>query len=268
MPSNEDNITYTIMSYNHLHDYDLFIDLNGNSYTYGINPIDRKTYSAYDLDALKNLYGSNVMNLENDVYKIDGGNFYVINDDFGYDTLDLSNTKDNFVNLYTSFDTIEAFGYEISDRLLSSVNVKSVEDVINKKLSTLDVTNYEKSQIYDNIYDWLTQNDYTDLIYTGENNLSFTQNTLIEKYIGGSGSDVVIDNLYDNIILTGSGDDEIIILGGDDIIDGGDGYDKLYINAKKEDFIIHDNELLSEKEIIKFKNIEEINFLDDTLYLV
>jgi hypothetical protein len=121
MPSNEDNITYTIMSYNHLHDYDLFIDLNGNSYTYGINPIDRKTYSAYDLDALKNLYGSNVMNLENDVYKIDGGNFYVINDDFGYDTLDLSNTKDNFVNLYTSFDTIEAFGYEISDRLLSSV---------------------------------------------------------------------------------------------------------------------------------------------------
>ncbi len=268
MPKEKDNITYTVMSYNCNLEYDIYIDLNGDSYTYGITPIDRQSYSAYDLDALKNIYSAKVTQTGDNVYEINGGNFYTIDDDFGYDTLDLSNTENNFVNLYTSFDSIEAFGYDINNSLLSSVNIKNIDDIVYEKVWSLNTTNYNKNTIYDNVIEWIKNNNYTDLIYTGKDNLSFTQNTLIEKYIGGSGKDEIIDNLYDNTIFTNSGDDIIMILGGDDYIDGGDGYDKLYINGKKEDFTFKDNMLISNNQSVEFKNIEEIDFTDDIIYLI
>ena len=266
MPSSEDNITYTTMSYIHNNDYQLYITLNGNSYTYGITPIDRYTYSAYDIDALKYTYGSNITNMEDNIYKFDGVNFYTIDDTIGYDTIDLSTTKNNFINLYTSFDTIDAFGYQISDRLLSSVNYSDIDTIINDKIALLNVTLDEKEQIYNTVSKWINDNNYENLIYTGKDNLSFSQNTVIEKYIGGIGKDTVIDNMYDNTILTGKGDDKIIILGGDDYIDGGDGWDILYINGYKKDFQISNNMLISENEIIKYDNIEQIYFID-TYYL-
>ncbi|WP_298258116.1 M10 family metallopeptidase [uncultured Litoreibacter sp.] len=67
-------------------------------------------------------------------------------------------------------------------------------------------------------------------------NLAIARGTLIENYVGGSGTDNVTGNSASNMINGGAGNDIIVGGGGGDTIYGGDGFDRINTGSG-DDFI-------------------------------
>ena len=179
-------------------------------------------------------------------------------DTSGIDTINLSTTE------YP--DYIDMRGGKYSSVDVHSLDIQmqdAIDYFVSKGTSLKDAQEWGQS-VYQN-------SSYKDRIYTGENNLSIVKGTIIENIITGSGNDVVIDNEYNNIIMTSAGDDKIFIRGGAyDQIDGGEGYDKVYFNFPSYEatveklssgqYIIDASNLHDSVTLVK--NIELIGFTD------
>jgi len=223
----QDDSNHTVMSYTHRGDevlernHDKSDTLHG--YAYYLNALP-DNYTVYDIGALQALYGVNwnydnsgddIYNLS-DLYLIHG--HYTIWDTGGRDTLNLSLTK------YPDH-------IDMRDGRFSSVDVHSLE--VQKE----DAVNYfiRKGYMESSALQWgedvFVNADNIERLYTGDNTLGIAYGTVLENVITGSANDVVIDNDYDNIIITGDGNDKIFMHGeGFDQIDGGEGIDKIYLD--------------------------------------
>jgi hypothetical protein len=258
MPPNEDKTTYTVMSYtipDVMYDLDFFYDPSTNTISYKQIYLGRDDYAVFDIEALEWLYGNNPHKESNDTYNLSNltkdKKFYVIDDDGGIDTINLSDTINNSIDL--------------SGIVLSDVDYQSFEDVLKEKLEKVFYENdlYGKFD-FDSTLEYFAENTK---LYNGYFNLAISQNSIIENYIGGRGTDAVVDNYIDNEIFTEDGNDTIYLLEGDDIVDGGNGVDSVKINGNRSDYeeikYLNNLTMLIGKNDIALYNVEDITFNDD-----
>jgi len=271
MPIQKDNTLYTIMSYTQKNTFlpDIIIqDITPDTLTFNLHlsGIGRDNYAIYDMQALQFLYGTNLQNIQNNIYQLSDlynqHQFYVINDNGGTDILDLSQTTQNNI-------------IDLNPNSISYVEAHFPTEIIQQEISN-EVQKYNLSddisnQIFDNTMKAL-QNMDTSPIYQGEGNLSINNNSIIENYIGGDGADIIFDNSANNIIQTNNGDDIIYLTSqGNDVIDGGNGYDIVYLINDIEDYSIENHNTYvkvstNDNDII-CQNIEQIVFNNDILDL-
>jgi len=262
-----DDSNHTVMTYTYKGNQTLQFnkDLSDTIHSYSFYKISLPyKYPAYDIEALQAMYGAKTFgsNDGNTTYFL--SNLYqehgheVIWDTSGIDTINLSTTE------YP--DYIDMRGGKYSSVDVHSLDIQmqdAIDYFVSKGTSLKDAQEWGQS-VYQN-------SSYKDKIYTGENNLSIVKGTIIENIITGSGNDVVIDNEYNNIIMTSAGDDKIFIRGGAyDQIDGGEGYDKVYFNFPSYEatveklssgqYIIDASNLHDSVTLVK--NIELIGFTD------
>jgi len=267
LPEDKNNRLYTIMSYTDYKDYVIEIEKISSisfsyTYKYGVKYIG---FRPYDILALQALYGiDNEKTKGDDIYYL--SNLYedkvyiTIWDSGGIDTIDVSNTKEgSIINLEEgSFSSIDYHPLNVLQEELYS-------ELINIGISSSMAKEWS--------YKLVNNSEFSDKLYTGENNLAIAFGTIIENVITGIGNDIVKDNDWNNEIVTNDGDDKIYISGGNDFVDGGAGYDIVFINdvssnynwKKTESGYILENEITG--EIDTLLNIEEIYFDDQSIIL-
>ncbi len=260
LPSEKDNNLYTVMSYTPYKAY--VIEISPSLEIKYIPEAFPITFQLLDIQALQYLYGKNLVATSgNNIYNL--GNlyeekaYYTIWDTGGFDTLDVSSTDyPSYVNLNPG--TFSSIGFHSLEDLK--------EEVLNRLLELgLSYYSAEKEANYA-VYNSNVKNQ----LYTGENNLTIAYDTYIEKVITGNGSDSIVDNIEDNIIITNGGDDIVILSGGgNDYVDGGAGIDTIKINDYYENFEFNHDSLVNiyTGDKIVFSNIEFIEFLDKTIDL-
>lgn len=86
---------------------------------------------------------------------------------------------------------------------------------------TLDFSRYSQNQLID-----LRQGNFSN-VGGDVGNVSIAVGAVIENALGGSGSDVIVGNVYANGLFGGAGDDHIVGYGGSDHIQGNAGNDTL-----------------------------------------
>lgn len=258
--SNNDNVLYTIMSYTQKETYlpKIRIQVNNDSINYTIStiPLGKKEYGIYDIEALEYLYGKKDNNLENnvinesDLYKDYG--FDVVFDDGGIDTLQLSNCDYDTSIFLEGGDKLSSVGKKLP--------IDCIKNQIKEQLNNSGISSEEINKIYEDIINSINKNqNFKDLLYQGEKNLTLPKNQ-IENVICGSGDDYIEDNELDNNIYTGDGDDIIIVRDGNDFIDGGNGQDllKIYDNSSYYEYKNNDiTYLVFDDKVVSFKNIED-----------
>jgi len=267
LPETESNTLYTVMAYDEYKNYKIFIEKEGDSFKAYYTPYAvNETFQIYDILALQALYGANnVSTSGNDIYDLSylytESKYYTIWDSNGIDTLDVSKVEGKSI-------------INLNDGSFSSIDYHSLEDIrkdIYTELVSLGMSDYSAS----NWSQDLVYTNYSDTLYTGENNLAIAYGTIIENVKTGNGNDIISDNEADNNIYSGNGDDVINLLyGGSDFVDGGDGYDKVFLNDNSSNYkVISEstgtytviNSLTGEKDILV--NIEELVFEDTNLIL-
>lgn len=105
------------------------------------------------------------------------------------------------------------------------------------------------------------------------NNLQIAYNTIIQKFIGGSGVDTVTANDVADIISTNLGNDQITGLGADDIIDGGAGIDTSVYRGARANYTVTTNgnsytvsdNIANRDGVDTLTNIERVQFVDGAL---
>lgn len=209
VPPDTDNNDYSIMSYTEARNMNADFTKNGNflnvSYTWKSLP---DSYALYDIAGLQALYGANTQTRIGDsIYSVSSANneYLCIWDAGGNDTIDAASaTGSSKVNLNSgTFSTIDLWPLE------------------QQKAVTLAEMGQGFSGFINSAYDKHSAN-----LYTGENNLSIAYGVVIENVNTGSGNDIIIDNKYNNKIISGAGDDVIELgMGGFDMVDGGAGFD-------------------------------------------
>ncbi len=257
LPSNQDDINHTVMSYTTKEDiYPEFI-VSSSTIKLEYHILYPDLYSLYDVSALQAIYGVNqTYHAEDNIYSTKYKDYKIqtIYDAGGKDTIDLSTTKGN-----TTID--------LKGGTLNSVDEYSLEDII--LLHQEGISNSEAK-------DWI-KNKITELyndnnLYTGKNNFGIAQGVIIEDIKTGSGEDMVKDNLVDNSIFTGAGDDKIYLgQGGYDYIDGGEGSDSLYLNILKNQVEIKEIDtdkytIIADSFGAEIIGVETIHFSNGEIY--
>ena len=260
-----DNTLYTIMSYTQKETFLPSITVNnrdnGIEYSIKTEPLGRKDYAVYDIEALGFLYGKKDNNLGDSVYNesdlYDNFRFDDIFDNGGIDTLNLSKCDLN-TKIYLE-----------GGEKLSSVGESLPKDYIKNELTNefeeKNISFDYFDEIYEDIVDAIREDkDLNDLIYQGEKNLTLPVNQ-IENILTGSGDDYIEDNSLDNYISAGSGDDIIVVKEGNDFIDGGDGEDrlKIYDNTSYQEYnYANITYLIFDDKVVAFKNIENFEVIN------
>jgi len=220
LPSNQDDINHTVMSYTPKDDTNPIFTIDGSTIKLEYHTLYPNLYSLYDISALQAIYGANTTtNNKDNIYTIKYSDYKIqtIWDAGGDDTIDLSTTKGK--------TTIDLRGGTIN-----SLDEYSLEDII--KLHQDEVGN---SQANSWIRDKITELYNNNMLYTGKNNFSIAEGVIIENIKTGSGDDIITDNSVNNSIYANGGDDKIYIgNGGYDYINGGSGEDTLYIDLTKD----------------------------------
>ena len=259
LPSSQDNINHTVMSYNDNNSITPILSFTESEIIIDYKKVLPLFYSSYDIATLQSLYGVNKnTNKEDNSYSISYSDYAIktIWDAGGVDTIDLSQTKgENIIDL--------------RDGTINSADMQTLKGVIS---SLQDISKEHGTSRYD---DWISQN-ITELynqkkLYLGENNLSIASGVIIENLSTGSADDIITDNEVNNTILAGAGDDIIHMgHGGYDKLDGEDGEDNLILEYSSTEVEINpyqDGYLLShETFIIELQNIESITFHDTTIF--
>jgi len=256
LPSNQDDINHTVMSYTVKEDIIPQFEVSGTHIQLNYHVLYPDLYSLYDVSTLQAIYGVNRnYHTEDNTYTIKYTDYKIqtLWDAGGNDSIDLSNTKGS-----TTLD--------LRGGTLNSVDEYSLKDII-----ALHQEGVSSGQFRDWIKDRITEMYSEDLLYTGKNNFGIAEGVIVENVNTGSGDDTVIDNLVDNIISTGKGDDKIYVgAGGYDHIDGGDGDDIIYLNLVQNQIELKqvDNQtysIMADNFYAELKNIEQIHFNDGTI---
>ncbi len=234
-----DKMPFTVMSYNIENMFSLekegtYAKLFLNATPFG--------FSILDVLALQKIYGEKDSNQGDDIYGFDDSfiGYKLIYDTGGNDTIDCSEVSGRCI-------------IDLRPLSFSSINLKDPEDIIESF--------YYSPKIIE-----LMENG---LIYTGKDNLFICSRTIIENLKTGSGPDLVFDNMADNIIETAEGDDRIYIgEGGRDFINGGPGHDILFIPDLKENVRLSLPFIYADNFSAEISQIEEIRFIDSTIFLV
>lgn len=253
LPENKDSYLYTVMSYNQEEMYMPDIIAKNGLYSLNFDYIGRDVYGLYDIEALKYLYGSKDVNIQNNIYNlsglIDNYGFGVINDSGGTDIIDAS--QSGYLN-----------EINLSPNTLSSVNEHFPVEYLKSNVAFYPQT-VQDSFVSDAV-NYIKNNNLEKYIYTGKNVLAITD-SLIEDYNGGLGEDIVYDNSGDNIIVTNEGNDITYLSGGNDLVVGGEGIDDVEIkesekfNSFKEGDI---NVFYNQNNIFVLNSVENIHFMD------
>jgi len=253
LPQDEDNIQHTIMSYSNDASMttEFFFDSEGalNYQTVFVQP---SLYSLYDISALQAVYGINSNYHQGDntyAYSFDDPCYVAIWDTGGVDTIDLSSNHGQTI-------------FDLHSGTINSVDFYTIEAIIERQQEIIDYE-YFNSWIDTSIQDIYDQGT----LYTGKNNISIANGTIIENISTGYGDDIITDNEVDNIIQTGFGNDVIHLgNGGYDEVDGQNGSDIVYFNFSSNDATIETNTdgvfISTETYSAKLINIEQIGFID------
>ena len=255
LPSNQDDINHTVMSYTPKDNIVPIFSDDGSFIRLEADFLYPNLYSLYDISALQAIYGANTTtNREDNIYTTKYSDYEIqtIWDAGGNDTIDLSDTKGK--------TTIDLRGGTIN-----SVDEYSLEDII--KLHQDEVGN-SNSWIRDKITEI-----YNDgMLYTGKNNFSIAEGVIIENIKTGSGDDIIIDNSVDNSIYANGGDDKIYIgNGGYDYINGGSGEDTLYIDLTKDKIKVEEGNsgyyiLTTDSFGAELVGVERVYLSDNNIY--
>lgn len=260
LSTQEDNLNYTIMSYENINSYIPILSFSPTSIFIDYQSLNPNLYSIYDIAALQSFYGVNeTTNLEDNTYSLyyDDYELITIWDSGGEDTIDLSQA--------TGSSTIDLRGGS-----LNSADQQTLNDIISaqQEIAADNNKSQHDSWIADNITDLYT----SDNLYTGINNLGIAVGVVIENVITSIGDDIIIDNEVNNTILTAGGDDIIYLgNGGVDYVDGGDGTDKLYLDNVLSDLSISKSStdiytIVTDTFKVDFINVEEIELSDGIIY--
>jgi hypothetical protein len=257
LPTNEDDITHTIMSYTPKDNIVPNFSQEGSDIYLELNSINPDLYALYDISALQAIYGTNretavgnnSYSMSYDEYKIQ-----TIWDAGGKDKIDLSSTLGE--------STID-----LHEGTINSADQYSLNEIISLHQEFIDNPS-ANNWIKERVTELYNQNS----LYTGKNNLSIAQGVIIEDITTGRGNDTITDNEVDNHISTGRGDDKIYLgAGGYDTVEGGEGKDRLYIDLNKNQFTLEeitDNtyRLIADNFMVDFNGIETIQLHNGVNY--
>jgi len=259
LPTGEDNLNHTIMSYENVNNYIPILSFTSTGIAIDYRSLNPNFYSIYDIAALQSFYGVNeTTNLEDNTYSLYYSDYELITiwDAGGLDTIDLSNE--------TGSSTID-----LRSGSLNSADQQTLTQVIATQQSI--AAQHNKSQhndwIADNITDLYTDND----LYTGIDNLGIAVGVIIENVTTGIGNDVITDNEVNNTILTGAGNDSIYLgHGGEDYLDAGAGEDKLYLDISFLDLNISKSSdiytITTDTFKVNFTNVEQVQLSNGVSY--
>lgn len=259
LPSSQDDINHTIMSYSYNNAIAPTLSFTDNRIIFSLEKVLPLFYSSYDIATLQSLYGVNKnTNKGDNTYSTSYSDYEIttIWDAGGDDTIDLSKTK----------------GENIIDLRDGSINSADMQTLAKIIASLQDIAKENGLYSHD---DWIAQNvteiHNQEQLYLGADNLSITSGVIIENLSTGSANDTITDNEVNNTISSGEGDDTIYMgHGGYDKLDGGEGEDKIILEFSSTEVEINpyqDGYLLShELFIIELKNIESITFNDTTMF--
>ena len=258
LPSSQDNINHTIMSYTSANSTIAEFTLGSESINAEYVVLEPDLYSLFDIAALQAIYGVNSStNSSNNTYTLKYSDYSIqtIWDTGGEDIIDLSGT--------TGSSTID-----LNAGSLNSADEHSLSDITTIFQDEINSAQYDSwiAEVISDLY-------VSDQLYTGLNNLAIATGSVIENITTGSGDDTITDNEVDNRIITSLGDDTIHLgSGGYDYVDGGGGSDTIYINSLLADVVIQETAsnqytVLADDFSLEFINIETLYFTDSEYLL-
>lgn len=260
LPTDQENITHSVMSYTDHRNKTMEFTLSGNSINSQSSSSYYTTdYALYDVIGLQAAYGANTSHNNTDTtYTVGFGTTVgeVIWDGGGTDLIDASSA--------TGACTVD-----LREQQFSSIDVKDAATQASEKITEMGIT----SQTF---IDFINE-QYTNLgeeLYTGEMSLAISKGVVIENVTTGSGNDSVQDNSVDNVINTGAGDDTIILnQGGFDTVNGGTGTDTVQLSiassaAQVEKQTDGSYIVLADSFAAQLTGVENLQFTDTTTTLV
>lgn len=224
LPAEQENLTYSVMSYTPNQTYSLAFEQD----ELGIFPETlfdhyNTSYAYYDVIGLQAVYGANTTyNTGDNTYiaNFDTTSHEVIWDAGGTDTIDASSATSNSI-------------IDLRASQFSSIDMRSAEEQAASKIAELNITDDDSIQVIQQSYQELED---AGTLFTGKNNLAISMGVWIENVISGSADDTIQDNAIDNVITTGAGDDYISLTeGGFDTVNGGSGDDQVYFDVNYDD---------------------------------
>jgi serralysin len=160
----------------------------------------------HDIAALQRLYGANQTTRT-------GDNTYGFNGNTGYGAMTMSTPTDQ-----RTFAIWDAGGNDTID--LSGYSTASTINLNQEAFSSAG-----------------TRSDGGMMV----NNISIARGVVIERAIGGAGSDTIIGNAAANSLVGDGGDDRMTGSGGNDAIDGGGGRDTAVYARSRADYTVTSN---------------------------
>jgi len=257
LPSSQDDINHTVMSYTTAEDIVPKFTVGDSRIELDYHILYPDFYSLYDISALQSIYGVNqTYHTEDNIYATQYTDYKIqtIWDAGGEDSIDLSNTKGT-----TTID-------------LKGGTLNSVDEYSLKSIIALHQEGVDSGQFRDWIRDRITELYNDNNLYTGRDNFAIAKGVIIENIKTGSGDDTIKDNMVDNTIFAGLGDDKIYIgSGGYDHIDGGFGSDSLYLNILKNQVEIKEIDtakytIIADDFGAELIGIETIHFSNGEIY--
>ena len=195
-----DYMRNTVMSYTSTdRNYQLYVTSGGSGISFGLNnPVYASTPMIYDVAAVEYMYGVSTTNAGDTSYTWSDAPVVIetLVDSGGNDTIDASNqTRSNIIDLTPgSFSSI---GYwSRTDRLAYYQNLYGAA-------AASEIANF------------LSANDtgpFSDILYTGKDNIGIAFSATIENAIGGQADDTLSGNSEANSLVGGAGND--ILYGG------------------------------------------------------
>jgi flagellin-like hook-associated protein FlgL len=218
LASTLDYMRNTIMSYTSTdRNYQLYVTTGGAGVSFALNnPVYASTPMIYDVAAVEYMYGvSNTTNTGDTSYTWSDAPVVIetLVDSGGNDTIDASNqTRSNIIDLTPG--NFSSIGYwSRTDRLAYYQNLYGAA-------AASAIANF------------LSANDtgpFSDILYTGKDNIGIAFSATIENAIGGQAGDTLTGNATDNR-LKGNG--------GNDTINGGGGTNTAVFNGNYADYTI------------------------------
>jgi Ca2+-binding RTX toxin-like protein len=263
LPSNDDNLAHTVMTYNRTNNYILQFSYTSKGASVNLQDTMPEQMQLYDIAALQSIYGANLTaHTGNDQYSVkgfrDGAEYKTIWDAGGIDTID-GGSSEGVCNI------------DLRPGTLSSVDIYPISQQI------ADAQNMLRQQSRSGSYfdSWVVQtySKYNGKIYTGENNLAIAYGTIIENVTTGNANDTIHDNQYDNIITAGAGNDLIQLFeGGADTVYGGLGYDIVQLDVGSQGFSFSNADsfatLTGPEFTAELIGVEKVSFSDGNFYLI
>lgn len=272
---------YAYFPYDEPEGSDLFLNFSGNSAS-NLTPADGR-YSALTLihELGHSLGLKHPFTTKDATGNVDGGPALPeLEDSTEWSVMSYNDSPTNYHLKYSPFD-LAALQYVYGPSkaattdttyLLNSASLNMIWD--GGGFDTLDgSTQTAAMTLYLEPGCWGYIGQQSDLI-TGNGQVTINFGSVIEKVIGGIGSDVISGNVADNTLFGGLGNDVIKGMAGNDTIDGGIGIDTAVFSRNKADYAITkganattvSDKLLTEG-VDNLANVERLQFADVSLAL-